>query len=150
MLACPRPAPLAGHTAPAAGSESTHVGARSGLSSRSEWEAAPRNGRGDINKLNKLTSTTKVGIFSGIDGRDACLLRVVRVPCVLQRVRCQALQGVIQVREAQEEPRGACQANHRRKSFRVARSTWNSLGGFHSQCARQGVPDASSHRDRSG
>ena len=111
---------------------------------------APSAGPGDINKLNKLTSTTKVGIFSGIDGRDACLLRVVRVPCVLQRVRCQALQGVIQVREAQEEPRGACQANHRRKSFRVARSTWNSLGGFHSQCARQGVPDASSHRDRSG
>ena len=29
---------------------------------------APSAGPGDINKLNKLTSTTKVGIFSGIDG----------------------------------------------------------------------------------
>jgi hypothetical protein len=29
---------------------------------------APSAGPGDINKLNKLTSTTKVSIFSGIDG----------------------------------------------------------------------------------
>ena len=125
---------------------------------------APSAGPGDINKLNKLTSTTKVGIFSGIDGLSFEMLDEMKKldfkhwedlrstlgvsQTTLDLIK--ALQGVLQVREAQEEPRGACQANHRRKSFQVARSTWNSLGGFHSQRARQGVPDASPHRDRSG
>ena len=35
---------------------------------------APSAGPGDINKLNKLTSTTKVGIFSGIDGLSFAML----------------------------------------------------------------------------